>query len=129
MLTGSDHGVQIPGFLGPQHLSYRATAFLQVFRFGRLSRWILGASRTGLLFGKGCRGCWGGLPPTLSEKRGRCRQKSRQRDGFRTQVSMEGKKGFEPMPAIICQHAHMPLRMTFRSHAEKTCDALSFKAT
>ena len=36
----------------------------------------------------------------------------------------------EPMPASKSQDsACMPLRMTFRSHVEKTCDALGFKAT
>ena len=47
-----------------------------------------------------------------------------------SQDYMEGKRGSEPMPANESQDsADMLLRMTFRSHVEKTFDALSFKAT
>ena len=40
------------------------------------------------------------------------------------------KNGSQPMPAGKSQDsAFLPLRITFRSHVEKKCEALSFKAT
>ena len=125
------------------------------FEAWRRWHWILGASRTGLYFGTGC-GVGGRadsilVPPTLTE---RWALNTRLPAKAKTVLGVLGsqeyiyiyiymymdiciyiyiwkeKTGYERMPASKTQDsADMPLRMTFGSHVETTCDASSFKAT
>ena len=117
------------------HLSYRFSAGFLVWR---LSHWILSASRSLLPKGGGDGGRADIVlaPPTLSEKwapKPRLPAKVNTVLGA-SEERIIREKNWALNPCLLAKvktvHIrYMPLKLTFRSHVEKPCDALSFKAT